>query len=169
MEHVNYPYSVIDRRLSITDYMHRLKRVINARTIKEVVQWLGVDYAHYKNWKQRKQIPYGLIVTKLLEVGHSIDWLFAPGIQLYYPKPLLSNSNRCAEAQDQQQAYTYYMKAIQKITPLLENNRLLNVASNREQLVSAYFHAHEGWMSLDSSLGFIARATAVEPVARTEC
>lgn len=168
MESINYPYSVMDRRLSVTDYMHRLKRVINARTIKEVVDWLGVDYSHYKNWKHREQIPYGLMVTRLLELGHSVDWLFAPGVKLYYPKPLLHPGNHCAEAKDQQQAYTYYMKAIQKITPLLENNNLKNVESNRLELVSAYFHAHEGWLSLDSALGFIARATAVEPVALVE-
>jgi hypothetical protein len=144
--------------------MHRLKAVINASSIKEVVQWLGVDYQHYKNWKRRGIIPYGLIVPKLLQVGYSIDWLFAPGVKLFYPPPLVSGSTQTAEALREPQQYRYYMKAIQKIEPLLEQNNLSKIEHNRRELIGAYFHAFEGWMSLDSSLSFIARATAIEPI-----
>lgn len=164
MESVRYPYSAMPVTLGVTECMQRLKLVINARTIKEVVSWLGVDYQHYKNWKHRGIMPYSLIVPKLLSVGHSIDWLFAPGIKLFYPKPLINSPTCSAAAEEQQQQYRHYMQAIKKIEPLLAHNNLSNIEHNRRELVGAYFHAFEGWMSLDSSLSFIARATAIEPV-----
>ena len=159
-----YPYSAASVTLDVTECMHRLKTIINASTIKQVVQWLGVDYSHYKNWKHRGIIPYGLIVPKLLQVGYSIDWLFAPGVKLFYPKPLFTNSAQPPAVAEQQQQYGYYMKAIKKIEPLLVQNKLANIEHNRRELVRAYFHTFAGWMSLDSSLSFIARATAIEPV-----
>lgn len=164
METAFYPYNALAENLTVTDCMHRLKQVINASTIKEVVAWLGVDYSHYKNWKHRRIIPYSLIVPKLLQVGYSVDWLFAPGVKLFYPKPLLSLSYRPAQVIEQQIEYRRYTKAMQKIEPLLKRNRLKNIEHNRTELLSAYLHSYEGWMSLDSSLSFIARATAIEPV-----
>jgi len=166
MKPVRYPYSASSVPLGVTECMHRLKSVINARTIKEVVHWLGVDYQHYKNWKHRGIIPYSLIVPKLLQVGYSVDWLFAPGVKLFYPPPLVSTPMQSPMVEEEQQQYRYYMKAIKKIEPLLEQNNLSNIEHNRRELVGAYFHAFEGWMSLDSSLSYIARATAIEPVAR---
>ncbi|MGM0524930.1 MAG: hypothetical protein ACQEQ8_01915 [Pseudomonadota bacterium] len=162
-----YPYNALSVTFNVTECMHRLKQVINARTIKEVVQWLGVSYCHYKNWKHRKIIPFNLIVPKLLLAGYSIDWLFAPGVKLFYPKPLLTDPKQPAQVLELQQQYRFYMKAMQKIDPLLKSNNLKNIDHNRKELVSAYFHANEGWMSLDSSLSYIARATAITPIADT--
>ena len=65
---------------------------------------------------------------------------------------------------EQQIEYRRYTKAMQKIEPLLKRNRLKNIEHNRTELLSAYLHSYEGWMSLDSSLSHIARATAIEPV-----
>lgn len=164
MESVYYPYSASPVPLDVTECMNRLKSVINAKTIKQVVAWLGVDYSHYKNWKYRKRIPYDLIVPKLLQCGYSIDWLFAPGVKLYYPKPVLHQFEQPQVVSEQLIQYRHIMKAMQKIEPLLVQNQLRNLEHNRRELVGAYFHAFEGWMSLDSALAYIARATAIEPV-----
>lgn len=164
MEATQYPYSALATSLTVTECMHRLKQVINASTIKEVVHWLGVSYSHYKNWKQRCIIPYSLIVPRLLQVGYSVDWLFAPGVQLYYPKPLVCAPNKGAQVKEQQERYRFYMKAVHTIEPILMQNQLKNIEHNRKELVDVYFNAYEGWVSLDSCLNAIARATAINPV-----
>ncbi|MGM0481248.1 MAG: hypothetical protein ACQEQZ_04885 [Pseudomonadota bacterium] len=169
MESVQYPYNVLSHQLTVTDCMHRLKTVINASTIKQVVEWLGVGYSSYKNWKHRNIIPYGLIVPKLLQIGYSVDWLFAPGVQLHYPRPVLKQPAMPVYAVDGQYDCRKFWKGMQKIEPLLEHNRLKKTPHNFDQMMSAYHYAYEGWLNIDSALGYIARATALLPVPQDDC
>ncbi|WP_404402291.1 helix-turn-helix domain containing protein [Idiomarina seosinensis] len=169
MEPAYYPYNALSQQLTVTECMNRLKTVINAKTIKQVVDWLGVGYCHYKNWKHRGIIPYQLIVPRLLQIGYSVDWLFAPGVQLYYPRPVMQDPKYPMYVVDGQYDYRKFWKGMQKIEPLLLANQLKKTPHNFEQMMSAYHYAYEGWLSIDSALGYIARATAVTPVQHDDC
>ena len=142
---------------TIRELMERLKPIARTQTIKGVVEWLGVSYHDYKNWRYRQVIPYKLLITKLMNEGISIDWLFAPGVKLLYPKttPELSESLNSLTCE---QDYRFYWKAMQMVEPTLKKHHLENSESHRNELLNVYFLAPEGWVKTEVAMGCVARA-----------
>jgi len=142
---------------TIRELMERLKPVAKVQTIKGVVEWLGVSYHDYKNWRYRQVIPYKLLITKLMSEGLSVDWLFAPGVKLMYPKstPELAESLSSLTCE---QDYRFYWKAMQMVEPTLKKHQLDNSEAHRNELLNVYFLAQEGWIKTEVAMGCVARA-----------
>ena len=142
---------------TIRELMERLKPIARTQTIKGVVEWLGVSYHDYKNWRYRKVIPYKLLIRKLMNEGISIDWLLAPGVKLLYPKTtpeLAENLSSLTSEQD----YRFYWKAMQMVEPTLKKHYLENSEAHRNELLNVYFLAQEGWVKTEVAMGCVARA-----------
>ncbi|MEX1221797.1 MAG: hypothetical protein WEA82_06765 [Idiomarina sp.] len=153
-------------KLSLPDLdacMERLKAVSGQTHNVSALRWLGLSNTTYANWK-RRQVNYGALAKGLLARGISLDWFFAPNVDLRYPGPdELPRIQEVAESYTSTQRTQRVIRAIERIDPVLQEHQLPATESNRAILVETYFTARRGFVPLPTALTQVTKALKQEP------
>ncbi len=78
----------------ITPILSRIKKILDARTDKEMTKKWGISYSTLDTWKNRDKIPEKRLVDFSLKYGVSFDWLLTGEGEMYpQNKSLVVKSN----------------------------------------------------------------------------
>ncbi|RUO80426.1 hypothetical protein CWI84_05020 [Idiomarina tyrosinivorans] len=148
--------------INLQQSIFRLKLISGKKRIKDVTQWMGVKETRYANWRRRGTVPYQIIIHALLIHGISLDWFFAAGERLYYPRPdefeELGEQPRIGDRERRMRL----LGALQVIDPVLEELGAERNEKHRDLMLEVFFSANNDWVSLSVALRAVAQALALE-------
>lgn len=152
----------------LDECMERLKAVSGCSQTAKALRWLGLSPTTYANWKRRK-VNYGALAKGLLLRGISLDWFFAPHVDLRYPGPdELPRLQESAEGYSSSQRTYRVIRALERIDPLLEEYGLATNEHNRAILTETYFTARHGMVPLSTALAQVAKALQLDATKVTK-
>jgi hypothetical protein len=139
--------------------IERLKLVSKQTSASAVMRWLGLPASTYSNWKRRKSMNYDRVIEGLLRQGVSLDWLFAPNVDLYYPNVSLIVTEQ-DEVKYSAPSVADTMKALQYVEPIMKKHNVPMTEANHQFMTEAYFKRRGDAMLLDTALQQVALALA---------
>lgn len=144
---------------NIDTCIERLKLVSKQTSASAVMRWLGLPESTYSNWKRRGSINYDRVIEGLLRQNVSLDWLFAPNVDLLYPGVSLTvTENEGVAYSTPSVADT--LKALEFVEPIMERFQVPMTEQNRQFMAETFFKRRGDAMLLETALQQVALALA---------
>lgn len=160
----NRPQNPIKSNFELPDVdtvMERLALISGERSASGIMRWLGIKPSSIANWKRRGSVNFDPIIAGLLRHRVSLDWLFAPYEDLFYPTVgQLGELNESTPLYQQNQAMNLAIEAINRIDPVLERYNLPKTETNRQLMSETYFKKRGEALILSAALNQVAKALA---------
>lgn len=158
----NRPQTTFKSNLVLPDVdtcMARLELVSQQRSASAIMRWLGLSVSTYSNWKRRNSVNYDRVIEGLLRHGVSLDWFFAPHVDLYYPHVSSVVSEDGSEYQTNA-AVTLTLKALEHVEPIMQQHNVAMTEQNRRVMADTFFKRRGDGMLLATALNQVAIALA---------
>lgn len=143
--------------------MQRLAIVSKQSSASAIMRWLGLPEATHSNWKRRQSINYDRVIEGLLRQGVSLDWFFAPGVQLRYPNVSLIVTEKDTDYEVPAE-FDAMLKALEVVEPIMQQHGVLMTERNRKLMTEMFFKSRGEGVLLDAALHQVAKALATARV-----
>lgn len=159
---VNRPHALSEINNAQPDLatcMQRLAMVSGYSTASAIMRWLGLPEATHSNWKRRKSVNYDRIIEGLLRQGVSLDWFFAPGMDLWYPdvSSIVTEDGANYAVTDK---LDVMLKALEVVEPIMEEHNVPMTEANRKIMTATLLKRRGNGMVLETALHQVAKALA---------
>lgn len=139
--------------------MQRLAVISKQTSASAIMRWLGLPEATHSNWKRRKSINYDRVIEGLLRQGVSLDWFFAPSVQLRYPNVSLIVTEKESDYEVPAEL-DVMLKALEVVEPIMQQHGVAMTESNRKLMTETLLKGRGDGVLLETALHQVAKALA---------
>jgi len=137
--------------------MGRLAIVSELSSASAIMRWLGLPETTYSNWKRRNSVNYDRVIAGLLRRGVSLDWFFAPGVDLHYPNvsSFIHENGATYEVTD---GLDVMLKALDIVEPIMREHGVAMTEANRKIMAETLLKRRGDGLLLETALHQVAKA-----------